>query len=328
LPISRFIQREFIKSLLVTVITSLGVIVTAGSLAASVPAIWICDMISQFTLAYAIILLILLVALLLLRSKIGAAIVLVGAIVSAVPVVGMYIKDGCTADKEAQTIGILNFNTEFQHNDRYDLLAKLVDDRNPDIFALVEINKKWIDAIEPTTRRFPYSKIFIVGPGMALFSKFPIEKCEVRYFGKSHHPRILATILVQGRPLQIVIAHPTTPKSETGFIERNQEMSLIHDEIQASPSPKVLIGDLNCGPWSQAFKNLLTAGLQDSEQGFGPQPSWPARNGRVQEGLPVPPFVPIDHILVSRDICVQSRVAGPGMESDHLPVFVKATLPK
>jgi len=309
--------------LLVGTITGLGVIVTAVSLAAYVQNVWVCDMFSQFRLAYAVILIVFLAALLLLRSRVGSSIILIGAIISAVPIFSMYMKGDCSSAKESQIIGVLNFNTEFQHNDRYDLLAKLVNERDPDIFALVEINQKWIDAIEPTTRRFPHTKVFIVGPGLALFSKFPIEKCEVRYFGKSHHPRIYATLLVHGRPVQIVIAHPTTPQSEAGFIERNQEMSLIHDEVQALPSPKILIGDLNCGPWSPAFRHLLTAGLKDSEQGFGPQPSWPARNGRVQEGWAIPPFVPIDHILVSSDICVKSRAAGPGMESDHLPVFVK-----
>ncbi len=79
-----------------------------------------------------------------------------------------------------QTISILNFNSDFQQNNRYDLLQKLVTERNPDIIALVEINKKWIDAIEPTTRRYPYNKVLLVGPGIAFFSLFPIDRCEVR----------------------------------------------------------------------------------------------------------------------------------------------------
>jgi endonuclease/exonuclease/phosphatase (EEP) superfamily protein YafD len=89
------------------------------------------------------------------------------------------------------------------------------------------------------------------------------------------------------------------------------------------PNPKILIGDLNCGPWSPAFSNLLSGGLHDSEQGFGPQPSWPARTGRVVENIPIPPLIPIDHVLVSDDICVVQRQTGPPMQSDHVPVFVR-----
>jgi endonuclease/exonuclease/phosphatase (EEP) superfamily protein YafD len=60
---------------------------------------------------------------------------------------------------------------------------------------------------------------------------------------------------------------------------------------------------------------LLEVGkLKDSEQGFGPQPSWSTEM--------LIPFVPIDHFLVSNDIEVLNRVLGPNLGSDHLPVYV------
>ncbi len=98
--------------------------------------------------------------------------------------------------------------------------------------------------------------------------------------------------------------------------------------MRAMPSPKLLIGDLNCGPWSPAFAHLLASGLRDSEQGFGPQPSWPARKGRVIENLSILPLVPIDHVLTSDDVCIINREVGPAMNSDHLPVNVKAAIAK
>ncbi len=54
--------------------------------------------------------------------------------------------------------------------------------------------------------------------------------------------------------------------------------------------------------------------LSDSEQGFGPQPSWSTEL--------LIPVVPIDHFLVSKDIEVLNRVLGPNIGSDHLPVYV------
>jgi endonuclease/exonuclease/phosphatase (EEP) superfamily protein YafD len=121
--------------------------------------------------------------------------------------------------------------------------------------------------------------------------------------------------------------HPDEgPGKEVLYDERNQELSLIRDEMISMNHPAILVGDLNCGLWSPAFRHLVDAGLHDSEQGFGPQPSWPARNGRVIENVPIPPLVPIDHVLVSNDVCVLQRVTGPPMQSDHLPVFVRVAI--
>ena len=292
------------------------------------PNVWLFDLASQLRLVHAAVLLVCLIILLLVRSHTGIAIVLVGSLVNAAPIIMMYQDRQQIPANDGKVISILNFNSEFQHNDQVEQFEDLVSKREPDVVALVEVDKKWIDAIEPTMRRYPYSKIFLVGPGMAFFCKFPIEQCEARYYGRSHHPRITATIRVDNRPVRLIFAHPTTPKNENGYHERNQEISLLGQEVSALPSPKVLIGDLNCGPWSPVFGNLLKAGLRDSQQGFGPQPSWPARVGRVIDGMPIPPLVPIDHVLASEDIVVLQRTAGPSIGSDHLPVFVKIVLPK
>ncbi len=302
-----------------------GVICFALSLFGFLPYVWLCDIASQLRIVLEVLLACSLIVLTMLRSRICASIVAVGLIVNSVPIVDLYFPLP-NHTEPSRTISILNVNTEFQHNERYDLLQKLIEERDPDLFAVVEANKKWIDAMESMTKRFKFQKVVLVGPGMALFSKYPVEHVDVRFFGKSHHPRIFATLLVDERKLQVVIAHPTTPKSEGGYAERTKEFSLLHDELAALPSPKILIGDLNCGPWSADFRKLLGAGLQDSERGFGPQPSWPARSGRVFNEVPIPPLVPIDHVLVSGEFRVVQRQTDMSIGSDHLPVFVKLGL--
>lgn len=165
--------------------------------------------------------------------------------------------------------------------------------------------------------------VFLLTLAPVLYMYYPIVKSEVRYFGKSHHPRISAQLGFPTYKLNLVLVHPPTPQVEARFIERNQELSLIASEIKGLTGPTVLVGDFNCGPWSKSFAELLKSGLKDSEQGFGPQPSWPARIGRVVEKVAIPPLVPIDHVLVSDDIRVVSRSSGPAIGADHLPVFVQ-----
>ena len=220
-------------------------------------------------------------------------------------------------------ITLLNYNTEFQHNNDYKSFELLLRQHQPDLLVLTEVDATWLAAVSGSTKVFPYSKTVIAGAGLAMFSKYPIVKSEVRYFGKSHHPRIFAQLAFPTYKLNLLLVHPPTPQVEARFIARNQELSLIASEIKGLTGPTVLVGDFNCGPWSKPFTELLKSGLKDSEQGFGPQPSWPARSGRVLEKVAVPPLVPIDHVLVSDDIRVVSRSSGPAIGSDHLPVFVK-----
>lgn len=317
-----------LPKLLSMLLIGLSLALIAGAIAGFIPNIWLCDIASQLRIILAITFLFCFVLLVALRSKVGIAITLIGIVINAYPIASMYARDKQLTEQDSKTISILNFNTQHQHNDRYASFEDLVTKYNPDIVTIVEINQKWVDAIEPTMKLYPYRKTIIKGPGMALYSKYPIERTDISYFGRNHHPRVSSAIQVAGQSVQLLIAHPTTPLTPSRFRERNQEMLLIGNEIKTLPSPKILIGDFNCGPWSAAFKNLLACGLNDSEQGFGPQPSWSTHIGRVLKIGPVPPVIPIDHILVSKDINVLSRETGPDIGSDHLPVIVKMTIPK
>jgi endonuclease/exonuclease/phosphatase (EEP) superfamily protein YafD len=299
-----------------------------AALSAFIPQVWICDLLSQFRLVLGWILFFCACVVGLMRVRIAFIGCLLAFLLNGIPIALMTIPLTNDSIGKTQSISILNFNTEFQHNSSYKLFEEVIASRRPDVVALVEVDQNWIDAIGVSTKPYPYSKIVIAGAGLALYSKFPIEKCEVRYFGKSHHPRILAVIKVGNQAINLIVAHPTTPKSELNYRERDQELSLIGDEIRALGAPSIFIGDLNCGPWAHAFDKLLRTGLRDSEQGFGPQPSWPARVGRVIEFIPVPPLVPIDHILVSDGIVVVDRQTGPAIHSDHLPVFAKLIMAK
>jgi endonuclease/exonuclease/phosphatase (EEP) superfamily protein YafD len=225
-----------------------------------------------------------------------------------------------------QSISILLFNTEFQHNLDYGLFDNIILQRQPDIIALVEVDQAWVDHLSEVLKSYPYRQMSFAGAGMALYSKLPIEKVEVRYFGVSHHPRIFAVLKAGEKKINLLVVHPTTPKTETAFRERSTEMRLMSEEMNSVSAPKVLLGDMNCGPWSPAFATFAQNGLVDSERNFCLQPSWPARTGRVLDNVPIPPLIPIDHVLVSPDVCVLERRAGPAIESDHLPVFTRLAL--
>lgn len=314
---------------------------------------WIGDLLSQLRLVWGWLLLPILLVFVCLRMVLPLCLLSLVFLVNTAPVLLMYLplentlteslKDSSietlndssrdssfpsaprVSGGKPKVISLLNYNTEFQHNNNYKSFEALLRQHQPDLLVLTEVDSTWLTAISDATKVFPYSKTVIAGAGLAMFSKYPIGKSEVRYFGKSHHPRIFAQLTFPTYKLNLVLVHPPTPQEEARFLERNQELSLIASEIKELSGPTILVGDFNCGPWSKPFAELLKSDLKDSEQGFGPQPSWPARVGRVVERLAVPPIVPIDHVLVSRDIKVLCRTAGPAIGADHLPVFVKLT---
>lgn len=289
-------------------------------LAGFVPDCWICDLLSQFKLIYIFLLLVILILCVAARARLLSGVICVCLLITSIPVGKMFMHPRAQEQAEKKTIRILNYNSECQVNSRYDLLISLIESSDPDFIALVEINKKWIDAIDDATKAYPYRKVVLMGPGMAIYSKYPMDVSDVRNF--ENHPRILLQIKTGAQTFHMMIAHPPTPSTPFRFEQRNREFQLINDELRQMPSPKMLIGDMNSGPWSAAFKLFFKSGLHDSQQGFGPQPSWPARSGKVIPSVPIPPLIPIDHVLISEDLYACRRVAGPPMNSDHLPVIV------
>ena len=81
----------------------------------------------------------------------------------------------------------------------------------------------------------------------------------------------------------------------------------------------ILLGDINATPFSFRYQRALDiTKLQDSNSGFGYQPTWPAQL----------PLIPIDHCFMSRNLVATTRKVGSNISSDHLPLYVEITIAK
>jgi endonuclease/exonuclease/phosphatase (EEP) superfamily protein YafD len=118
--------------------------------------------------------------------------------------------------------------------------------------------------------------------------------------------------------VEIVALHATRPLGETADY-RAQQLAVAAELAAAASGRTVLLGDLNCTPWSPAFDQLLLrTGLRDSGLGRGLPTTWPA-------GIPFIGLA-IDHVLVGDEIGVADRRVGPGVGSDHYPVIADLVL--
>lgn len=238
--------------------------------------------------------------------------------------------------KDGEKITLLHCNLWGGRNrDRVSFLA-LVEKEKPDLVAVCEVEKKWHGLLSASLKpAYPYCITFPHIGGVELYSRYPLDG-EVRLAERGHRPRIFANVRVGRQLVSLVVAHPPTPVGEaTRLKSRNREFEIYAGECCKSRNeglPYLVIGDLNCTPWSPYFRKLLADGaLKDSGAGQGLAPTWPNTAALTYGLLPgnfgTGAVLPIDHCLVSRDLTVLERRVLSPVGSDHLPILVKLALP-
>ncbi len=191
----------------------------------------------------------------------------------------------------------------------------------------MEVDNQWVERLSSWLDDLPFTVgTDRVAPGrMVLYSRYPLRNVELAPVEASNKVTIWATVDVNGQAVTIVGTHPRPPITPESFQSRNIQLAQVADSLAAIAPPKVLIGDLNTTMWSPYYRQLVgTAGLINSRQGFGIQPSWPMvkQYGPLLHWLGLLFSIPIDHNLVSTDVRVTAMRVGPPIGSDHLPVTV------
>lgn len=217
-------------------------------------------------------------------------------------------------------LSILQFNLWGGKNKDYKTIFKEIDTNNPDIIGFSEVTQTWEKTLLSELKdKYPYfvTHDSIREPrygGVALFSRYPLQNEKVDIFYKSQRARISANVQLPGKNFFLVLAHPKVPKPGTTF--RNEEFVEISNQIKGQTLPAILIGDLNCTLFSAYFDKLLkSASLEDSEIGFGYQPTWSLH-------WPTPLFA-IDHLLHNKQFVTVKRETLPKAGSDHYPLLVE-----
>ncbi len=125
----------------------------------------------------------------------------------------------------------------------------------------------------------------------------------------------VAVELDDGTRVSLLGLHTQSPMTPNRTSGRNVQLRAIGEWANDRDGPHVAFGDFNTTPWSHEFERVLRdADLDSSLDGFGLQPSWPARLG---------PFgITIDHLLHSSDLVTVGRATGPTFGSEHRSLWV------
>jgi endonuclease/exonuclease/phosphatase (EEP) superfamily protein YafD len=235
-------------------------------------------------------------------------------------IVPWYLPQPAFAEVNPAQLRIFHSNV-LTTNEQYANLISLVREEKPDIAVFVEVSTSWVEELKVLKDTFPYSVRYqeSQGFGSAIYSKLPLENPAVKAFSQGRKS-LLADVKFQGKIVSLLLAHPNIPLKDSSFSDRNQQLAGIGEYAAQVKNPVVVVGDFNTTMWSPFYKSMVkTGGLRNVRSGFGILPTWPTF-------MPVL-YIPIDHLLVSKEIGVLKVHTGRNVGSDHLPLITDLLIP-
>ncbi len=284
---------------------------------------WTIEIFSHFPVQYALIAVLLLFLCLWKRYVFPAYLTAVLFLFNISAIVDYGSIAGASLD-QTNTFTVTSANINKSNNDLSNVVARLWA-ADPDILLLLEVTGENISSLQPLIQRYPHRIVNLnigsSGTGMVLISEFKILDQTVIKYSEFGNMLVSTTMKIQDKTISFYGVHFPKPVNFSEFPERTNQIVSLARHIREQTGPVIIAGDFNATPFSPIFKKLLNdSELKDTREGFGWLPSWPAY---------FPPlWIPIDHILVSRDIVVHMRETGPYIGSDHYPVFAELSLIK
>lgn len=120
---------------------------------------------------------------------------------------------------------------------------------------------------------------------------------------------------VTWRGLRVFALHPAYPRRNAAW---RADLAALAARARAE-RPDLMLGDLNATRDHRPFRDILAAGYRDAAEqaGSGWQPTWPVRGTTHAFGVPLPPSVAIDHVLVGDGLVATSTRTTVVGDTDH-----------
>ena len=253
------------------------------------------------------------------RSRpLGAAIIAAFVTVSLVQKPG-YIRH--SSEASAPVLQVISFNVLYE-NDNYaeveKWLLKSLSRENENIVLLVEASEDWTRGMAELKKKLPYHIERVPSPafGMALYSSVPLDEVKIEQMEPISPPVVTGKVKISGKEVRLYGVHTLPPTGQDWFEARNKLLATLGEAVKADATPTILMGDLNCSPWSPKMRLLTNSGklVDPFEQLMRPH-TWSALPGLVT--------TPIDHILHSKELVAKDVAVGPHMGSDHRPLVAR-----
>ena len=300
-----------------TALASLAAAGVAVVIALSLVPVWPLELFEHFRAQYLVISVVVVVACAALRVRGFFDTALIAALVNlALLVTGMRPARDIPAGTPVRVL-LLNVHTS---SSSFADVRALIADTNADLVALVEVDRRWLDALAPALTAYaPLEHPRDDNFGLALYARGSLTG-EAAALGTQLPSLVARATTISGTSLGIVLTHPLPPVSSRASTDLTAHLVAVAHAARAAGDPVIVLGDFNTTPWSRPFATLLaTSGLCDTRDGFGLQATFPSSLALAR--------IPIDHVLTSCAIGVRDRRVERDVGSDHLPVVVDLVVP-
>jgi len=218
---------------------------------------------------------------------------------------------------------ILTFNLGHRRSTAREIVRAL-GESEADVVALQEVGPHHAVAIGmELARAYPHQVMDGLGiDGMGLLSRYPIVEHEF-FTLSSPRAHLRVRLDADGRALEVLDVHAMV---WVGFFGRVAPGAGDLTELAAralASSPAVLVGDLNTWPGSGVYRILERAGLRDAFADVSEAPGFTFPVFGRYRGLPLPPFLRLDYVWTTPDLCCVRAEVGRTAGSDHLPVLAE-----
>lgn len=301
-------------------LVTLATVGLAGTYIVKLVPIWPCMLFQHFAIQCVLGGLAVVVAAAALRLRGYFDVALISTLLHTIPVARDLSAEPVRVLDGAAVVRVLALNVHTSSTS-FDAVRELIDDVDPDIIGLLEVDERWLAALAPATAKYagklekPRDDNF----GVALYSREAFAG-SVEELGSSL-PTAIARLSVDGTRLSVILTHPIPPVSGDALASQERQLTAVAARVHELDAPVVVMGDLNATPWSSPFRDFIAqSGLCDSRAGFGIQASFPAASAILR--------IPIDHVLTSCHVGIADRWIERDVGSDHLPVVVELAVPR
>lgn len=194
-------------------------------------------------------------------------------------------------------------------------VVRTVRDQDVDVLVLEEISTRALAAADAAglavllPNRIGTPSDFDPVAGTMVFAKEPLgPPSRVATFHQSW--------LVDIGDLRVLAVHPVAPVTPAMWLA--DHAAILAAATQSRPD--LILGDFNATPDHEPIQALDDAGFRDVDElaNQGWQPTWPANGISPLPGVPLPPLVRIDHVLVGSSLAALETHTVEIPDSDHL----------
>lgn len=217
----------------------------------------------------------------------------------------------------AESVNVFSVNA-YRNNHSSKRLTDAILKADADVLLMMEMHDELENALSDAIKTFPYRLEAPVREGfrICLYAKKPLEDAEVITFEELQTPLLSAVADIDGEKCRIFSAHPKPALSEEWSDFRLSYFDAVEPIIAKSDMPTIVLGDFNAVPWETRFSQFLErTGLKSTLMHHGYKITWPVY-------FPIL-GVPMDHILIKKDVPYDRLHVGPFVGSDHFPVSLR-----